>query len=1832
VALKKPSDFFDNNKKTPLDEVKESIESARPEKIEQVSEAFDAFKSNLNHLQSLNDFTSTFDSFKSNLEKVENVSSEINEIKSEIKNLIKKEDLDSAIMAQLLFVEESISKIESKVSSINGKTVDSIREDFVNLSDTVNGFLSVDVPKYKKLIAESEVRTDSRFATYKEGIEENLDKIKVEVNKEVETALESIESINENTINIVKAEVKETVGDVNKKVNELVEKELPKYKKLFAETEVKTEEKINSAIHSYKSTIESLSGKVKQFTEEEIPKYSNFLIETKLKSEKEVKKLEEEVLSRVKTLSEKVESLSEDVEQKTFERVESLQDVVKEYKEEIESISKRYETLQKDFTGRVVHEDKKLNRYSKKLDEFSKRFSFIEETLTEDVRELKENLETNTSKFYAELKSEIDNVEQNIAQTVKDLEVNIVINETHLKKQNEYIGNIQEEVKEVLDKLQLDVLEKKNAQLVERINHVEEVFSKINEKTLLTEDNPTLPGDPSTNNSGDPLTPLDQKFVTLDQLQNHYRIFINRIQQQIATIGGGGEVRLEFLDDVDRDSVKVDGKFLKYQASSGKFIGADASGGVGAGGTWATFDSNTGITTTKKVKIDNDLEVTGVTTSTGGFVGNVTGTATGLSSTPDISIRNITGVAATFTGVLTYEDVTNIDSIGLITARTGVNVLAGGVNVSGVSTFSGDISIADKIVHTGDTNTAIRFPAADTITAETAGSERLRITSDGKFGFGTNANIDERGHIETASGNCRLKIQTGDATVAGFVLQTSAKRFDVQAQNNFFQIYDNSAATERLRITSDGDVGIGTDNPQKKLHVSGTSDFVVDTDSSALRFGSYGEYDIALVTGRNTPTDSSRLYIENGDGEALRITSSGNIGIGEGSPSAILHVTKAGDPNIIQENSANNSLDRNNTHSFQYSDGEGAFVKATRPSSGSASDTYLAFGSGGSTERVRIDSSGRLLIGTTTEGNELADNITVADTGNCGITIRSGSSSYGSIYFSDATSGGGEYAGQIEYLHSSDRFTFYAGVSAIMRVHSDKVDILGHTETDTLNVSGVSTFSGDVSIADKIVHTGDTDTAIRFPATNRFAVETGGIEALRVDGSQRVGIGTNDLQARFTVYSAENSSYTREIRVDASDAPSGSVGHGLLRFLGDGNSLGKYIIAYNSTHPSQPNDISLKNSDGDISFHNAVNGTPAEKLRITTTGRIGINESNPAYTLDLGESSSTIRLVSENNGTAIRVGAGGGSNDVTLIRVDGDSSNHDGESDSAEFGFSLKYLGSGSQNANAFAIFSDNQTGTQVQAFTVLQDGTVGINSTLPSERLDVGGTTKTEQLNVSGLSTFTGSISFPDSSGDTVGRALFGDSDDLRIYHDGNNSIIQEVGAGDLRLAGNVVKLNNGGNTATMLKGTDGGSVELNHNGSKKFETTSTGIDVTGHTETDTLNVSGISTFSGDISIADKIIHTGDTNTAIRFPASDTFTIETAGSERLRIDSNGDVGVGIADPQERLHVARTVMITGNTPQIRLNANDSDASDGDRTMLGQATGNGNFVTTAVDNDTILRGTSTGSLLFGIGTVERFRIASTGNIGINKTSPAEKLDVGGITKTEGLNVTGTSSFTGAITANGNISMFSAAPQFILKEDGSTYGSTHWALVRDSDSFSIRWNNAAPYALRATTSGGSVGSVFLRQSQLEVNASGAVIQGSLSKGSGSFKIDHPLVGMSTTHNLVHSFIEGPQADLIYRGKVDLVNGSATVNIDTAGRMTEGTFVALCTNVQCFTTNETDWTAIKGSVSGNTLTVLAQDSSCTATVSWMVVGERKDQHMIDTNWTDDNGRVITEPPKTD
>ena len=108
---------------------------------------------------------------------------------------------------------------------------------------------------------------------------------------------------------------------------------------------------------------------------------------------------------------------------------------------------------------------------------------------------------------------------------------------------------------------------------------VEEVVEEQPEESSLIERSLGLLSEPSQD------LDIDQNFATLDDLQNHYRGFLTNIQQQLSTLGGGGETRLEFLDDVDRDSVKVDGKFLKYEASSGKFVGATGGGGGSYSGT-----------------------------------------------------------------------------------------------------------------------------------------------------------------------------------------------------------------------------------------------------------------------------------------------------------------------------------------------------------------------------------------------------------------------------------------------------------------------------------------------------------------------------------------------------------------------------------------------------------------------------------------------------------------------------------------------------------------------------------------------------------------------------------------------------------------------------------------------------------------------------------------------------------------------------------------------------------------------------------------------------------------------------------------------------------------------------------------------------------------------------------------------------------------------------------------------------------------------------------------------------------------------------------------------
>ena len=178
-------------------------------------------------------------------------------------------------------------------------------------------------------------------------------------------------------------------------------------------------------------------------------------------------------------------------------------------------------------------------------------------------------------------------------------------------------------------------------------------------------------------------------------------------------------------------------------------------------------------------------------------------------------------------------------------------------------------------------------------------------------------------------------------------------------------------------------------------------------------------------------------------------------------------------------------------------------------------------------------------------------------------------------------------------------------------------------------------------------------------------------------------------------------------------------------------------------------------------------------------------------------------------------------------------------------------------------------------------------------------------------------------------------------------------------------------------------------------------GLDVDGHTELDDVNIAGVSTFGADVSIADKIIHTGDTNTSIRFPGADTITAETGGSERLRVDSSGMVGIGTVNPEDLLHLwsghsgassvgaAQLILeSSGSTNWVHFkNPNTQNAgllwSDADATEKAVIMYNHNT------DDMEIKGDD--DIVFKTDSVTRLTIDASGNSGFTGIVTASKFD-------------------------------------------------------------------------------------------------------------------------------------------------------------------------------------------------------------------------------------------------
>ena len=294
---------------------------------------------------------------------------------------------------------------------------------------------------------------------------------------------------------------------------------------------------------------------------------------------------------------------------------------------------------------------------------------------------------------------------------------------------------------------QLDKLEQQNYKLSKKITYIEEVFEKFNENNILNE---SIIVEPSNSDNSDPLTPLDKNYVTFKELENHYRLFVNRIQQQLSTFGGGGETRLKYLDDIvgiATNASALDGKFLKYTHSIGKFEFATVSGGGGGG--------ISGITIREE--------------------GSVVGTANSIQDINLIS-NNLTASASGIGATITLSDTPTFTSTVI---GSGVTINSSGINVTGIITatsFDGSLSSSDLdnssvsyggvTVSLGGTDATPAFNLSDAINYPYTSLTGITTSIVGDTTPQLGGNLDLNSKFITGTGGVNV---TGVVTATSFI-------------------------------------------------------------------------------------------------------------------------------------------------------------------------------------------------------------------------------------------------------------------------------------------------------------------------------------------------------------------------------------------------------------------------------------------------------------------------------------------------------------------------------------------------------------------------------------------------------------------------------------------------------------------------------------------------------------------------------------------------------------------------------------------------------------------------------------------------------------------------------------------------------------------------------------------------------------------------------------------------------------------------------------------------------------------------------------------------------
>jgi hypothetical protein len=564
-----------------------------------------------------------------------------------------------------------------------------------------------------------------------------------------------------------------------------------------------------------------------------------------------------------------------------------------------------------------------------------------------------------------------------------------------------------------------------------------------------------------------------------------------------------------------------------------------------AGGNVVEIGTNPSIIDTTTVDTTN-LEVTNIKAKDGTAAATIANSTGKITVSTELAVDNLN---------LSGNTISSTDTNGAINLAP---------NGAGQVVFNAGAVGTPIITTTGDTNTGIFFPAADTIAFSEGGTESARFDSSGNLLVGTTSSTFADGSgasISRSGATAALQVNRSDAGTAGSISLISGSSANGLFGAGAKPLILFTDSTERMRIDSAGNVGIGTSSPATKLNVEGT--LRINRSGVAVQYlNLYATSGVGFIDSIDSGSGTNQpIAFRNGNNsttvERMRITSDGKVGIatdtpiynfqvGGNLPCVGISLISTTDTALIFKGSAAGT------------DFEHAKIYSGRDTTAFSFASYLAFYTEGknsgttdtSTEKMRITAYGDLCIGTTTP------------------QITSG-----------ATRG---------------NITLNGSSSAI------------------INLS-----VGDVNKA-QIYH-GGTDMFIGNQANGYLMFQTSATERMRIDSSGNVGI--NNSSPTYRLDSMGSLALGTSARSGITVATTTGM------YVYQTNNGGSFEMAFavgGSSGPGGVNalsKISFFSNALDITTNNAIpitigtNGN--ERMRISTNGQVGIGTNNPAVPLDV---------------------------------------------------------------------------------------------------------------------------------------------------------------------------------------------------------------------------------------------------------------------------------------------------------------------------------------------------------------------------------------------------------------------------------------------------------------------------------------------------------------------------------------------------------------------------------------------------------------------------------------